>query len=63
MQKSINLSIKVLLSTIFTLALFSTQSCQKIENDTKTEPAVQVEKPEYFLLRPEIEKAYGIHMP
>ena len=59
MRKSINLSIKLLLTTIFTVTLFSTQSCQKIENELKTEPIVQAEKPEYFLLRPETEKAYG----
>ena len=44
---------------MFAIAVFSTQSCQKIENDIKTEPTVQIEKPEYFLLRPETEKAYG----
>ena len=44
---------------MFAIAVFSTQSCQKIENDIKTEPTVHIEKPEYFLLRPETEKAYG----
>jgi len=59
MQKSIKLSIKVLLSALFTLVLFSIQSCQKNANEVKIAPKAQVEKPEYFLLRPETEKAYG----
>ncbi len=57
MQKSNNQAIKLLLSVILTVALFSSQSCQKIENELKTEPTVHAEKPEYFLLRPETEKA------
>lgn len=51
-----------LLATIFTLT-FGLQSCeQKQKEETKEvekEVIVASEKPEYFLLRPEVEKAYG----
>ncbi|MBU2938645.1 RidA family protein [Lacinutrix sp. C3R15] len=50
-----------LLATIFTLT-FALQSCeQKQKEETKEvekEVIVASEKPEYFLLRPEVEKAY-----
>ena len=35
------------------------QSCQEVSKEIQTESIVHVEKPEYFLLRPEVEKAYG----
>jgi enamine deaminase RidA (YjgF/YER057c/UK114 family) len=51
-----------LLTTLFVLA-FSFQGCeQKQKEETKgneTEVVVESEQPEYFLLRPEVEKAYG----
>ena len=51
-----------LLATLFTLT-FGLQSCeQKQKEETKEvekEVIVESEKPEYFLLRPEMEKAYG----
>ncbi|PLW93869.1 MAG: RidA family protein, partial [Marinilabiliales bacterium] len=37
----------------------STQSCQQAPKETTHEHEVKAEIPEYFLLRPEIEKAYG----
>lgn len=46
------------LSMLFLLAL-STQSCQEATAETKAETSATSEKPEYFLLRPEVEKAYG----
>lgn len=58
MQRSFNQS-KQLLLALFIAAIFTTQSCQKSPKDVKTEPTVQTETPEYFLLRPETEKAYG----
>jgi len=58
MQRSINPSKKLLLALII-VASITTQSCQKSPNDVKSEPAVHIEKPEYFLLRPATEKAYG----
>lgn len=35
------------------------QSCQEAPKEIATELAVQKEVPEYFLLRPDVEKAYG----
>ncbi len=42
------------------VALFTLNSCKKeITSETIAKPETQVEKPDYFLLRPEVEKAYG----
>ncbi len=50
------------ITIIFSLA-FNFQSCQQKQSETQTSAAeemiVEAEKPEYFLLRPETEKAYG----
>ena len=46
------------LSMLLLVAL-ATQSCQQATAETKTETSTPSEKPEYFLLRPEVEKAYG----
>lgn len=36
------------------------QGCkQEVKEEVTSEPEITVEKPEYFLLRPEVEKAYG----
>lgn len=47
---------------IFSL-IFAIQSCgqkeKEIQKEVEKEIIVQSEKPEYFLLRPEVEKAYG----
>jgi enamine deaminase RidA (YjgF/YER057c/UK114 family) len=58
MQRSFNQSTQ-LLAALFITGIFTIQSCQKSPNDVKEEPTVQTENPEYFLLRPETEKAYG----
>lgn len=51
-----------LLATLFVLA-FVGQSCEPKQEEEKkeveNEVLIEVEKPDYFLLRPEIEKAYG----
>ena len=51
-----------LLATLFVLTL-GLQSCilkqEKETKEVKKEVKVESEKPEYFLLRPEVEKAYG----
>ena len=47
-----------LLTGIFVLA-FTIQSCSQTKEEVITETIVQAEEPEYFLLRPEVEKAYG----
>ena len=52
----------ILLTTLFALT-FGFQSCEQKEKETtkevEKEVVVKSEKPEYFLLRPEVEKAYG----
>lgn len=51
-----------LLTAVFTLT-FVCQSCEQKEKETtkeiEKEVVIKTEKPEYFLLRPEVEKAYG----
>jgi len=44
-----------LLSFLLTATLMLIPSCQQKQKDQ----IIEIEKPEYFLLRPEIEKAYG----
>lgn len=46
---------------IVTLAAscISLQGCKEVEKEIKEEVVLEVEKPEYFNLRPETEKAYG----
>ncbi len=48
----------IFLTALFVFA-FIIQSCNQAPKETEKEPIVMVEKPEYFLLRPETEKAYG----
>lgn len=55
---------KKLTITSLILALFFTlSSCEEKEKETtkeiEKEVTIELEKPEYFLLRPEVEKAYG----
>jgi enamine deaminase RidA (YjgF/YER057c/UK114 family) len=46
------------LTPLFVFALLI-QSCNEAPKEAEKEQIVEVEKPEYFLLRPETEKAYG----
>ena len=52
----------LLLVMIFSL-VFTIQSCkqkqEEIQKEVEKEVIIESEKPEYFLLRPEVEKAYG----
>ena len=59
MEKSNHFSDKIMVMALFLVVAISTLSCRQTPKDAKTESNVQAEKPEYFLLRPEIEKAYG----
>jgi len=59
MNKLNTLTVKFMAAVFFVIGAISTQSCQQMHDDSKTEHIVQAETPEYFLLRPEIEKAYG----
>jgi enamine deaminase RidA (YjgF/YER057c/UK114 family) len=48
--------------TLFLLCfslMFSIQSCQQEVKQEEEAVKVEIEKPEYFLLRPEVEKAFG----
>jgi enamine deaminase RidA (YjgF/YER057c/UK114 family) len=53
------LTIKMVTIAFIAVAAISTQSCQQAPKETTHEHEVKAEIPEYFLLRPEIEKAYG----
>jgi 2-iminobutanoate/2-iminopropanoate deaminase len=45
---------------IFSCFAISLQSCKnELKEEVVSTPEISVEKPEYFLLRPEVEKAYG----
>ena len=41
------------------LLILAFQSCQQASKEVEKEVTIKVEVPEYFLLRPEVEKAYG----
>jgi enamine deaminase RidA (YjgF/YER057c/UK114 family) len=49
----------IIVLAVILAAAFSTQSCQQATKEVTSEHVAQTEKPEYFLLRPETEKAYG----
>jgi len=50
---------KIILIAILTSFAFTIQSCEKTEKEIEKEATVNLKKPEYFSLRPEVEKAYG----
>jgi enamine deaminase RidA (YjgF/YER057c/UK114 family) len=56
-----NLTKPFTLSLMLLALTFSMQSCQEkeVHHDAEEEIDIKAEKPEYFLLRPEVEKAYG----
>jgi len=58
MKTSTKLLNKIALLTMFCSLTFVVNSCKHEEHKTGYE-AVHNEKPDYFLLRPEVEKAYG----
>jgi enamine deaminase RidA (YjgF/YER057c/UK114 family) len=63
MKKSLNRTGQItLILMLFTLT-FTIQSCEQREKDPKQgyekDSVIESEKPEYYLLRPEVEKAYG----
>ena len=61
MKKITNLTNQLTLIVILFALTFTIQSCEQKETIKEVEKEVTVvpEKPEYFLLRPEVEKAYG----
>lgn len=59
MHKTTSHNMRIMIFSSFIIAIFTMQSCQEVSKEIQTESIVHVEKPEYFLLRPEVEKAYG----
>ena len=63
MKKLTKLTNQLTLVVMFITLTFAIQSCEQKEKETakevEKEVVVESEKPEYFLLRPEVEKAYG----
>jgi len=63
MKKLTKLTKQLTVVVLFLTWPFVTQSCKQKEKETTKEVTKEVvvafEKPEYFLLRPEVEKAYG----
>jgi enamine deaminase RidA (YjgF/YER057c/UK114 family) len=63
MKKLTNLTNQLTLIVILFSLTFAIQSCEQKEKETSKEVEKEIivksEKPEYFLLRPEVEKAYG----
>ena len=63
MKKLTKLTKKLTLIMILISLIFAIQSCKQnereIAKEVEEEIIVETEKPEYFLLRPEVEKAYG----
>ena len=63
MKKITKLTNQLTLIVILFSLTFAIQSCEQKEKETskevEKEKIVEIEKPEYFLLRPEVEKAYG----
>ena len=62
MKKLINFSSLITVTLLLSLTVVI-QSCEQKKEESHTEieeeVIIEVEKPEYFLLRPEVEKAYG----
>ncbi len=59
MKRRIYLSTQLSMLTALLFLLFTLQSCTEAPKEVKQEITVEDETPEYFLLRPETEKAYG----
>jgi len=54
---------KLTITSLILAFIFTLSSCEEKEKETtkeiEKEVTIELEKPEYFLLRPEVEKAYG----
>ncbi len=63
MKKLTKLTNQLTLALMILALTFTIQSCEQKEKESQKEVekeiVVESEKPEYFLLRPEVEKAYG----
>ena len=59
MKKSFSLLCQLILLSILFVSVFAIQSCNQTPKEVEKKTIIQAEEPEYFLLRPETEKAYG----
>jgi 2-iminobutanoate/2-iminopropanoate deaminase len=59
MTKGFCITTQIKSITLITVLFFTAISCHEATKEIKIETNVQTEKPEYFLLRPEVEKTYG----
>ena len=50
---------RILLFLFGAVIMFTMQSCEQAAEEVATETTITTEEPEYFLLRTEVEKAYG----
>ena len=58
MKKAIYLLSRFMMLTAISVLVFSSQSCKEVTKEVE-ESTMEPEIPEYFLLRPELEKTYG----
>ena len=58
MKKAIYLLSRFMMLTAISVLVFSSQSCKEVTKEVE-ETTMESETPEYFLLRPELEKMYG----
>jgi len=58
MKKTIKLSNQLAMLTSIAVLVFTLQGCKEVNKEVK-ETVVKSETPEYFLLRPKVEKEYG----
>jgi 2-iminobutanoate/2-iminopropanoate deaminase len=58
MNKACRLSHQLIVLTFF-LGVIATPGCNEVPKENKNEVIAQTKTPEYFLLRPELEKKYG----
>lgn len=50
---------RILLFLFGVVIMFTMPSCEQASEEAATKTTITTEEPEYFLLRPEVEKAYG----
>ncbi len=58
-MKRVNFSGQLTSLITLVLLIFTSQGCNQVPKETKNATTTQTETPEYFNLRPEVEKQYG----
>jgi 2-iminobutanoate/2-iminopropanoate deaminase len=58
MRKKFNITIQLIMLATISVLVFTLQSCKEANKEVK-ETVAKTETPEYFLLRPEVEREYG----